>query len=188
MAVLPVGPPTRHDDRRAERRGSVRRLLVVPVVALIVLMGPAGGVGASVRTASTAASRRAAGYKAACLQGVSYKQLQLMKESAAVKGRCISEKAQVFQYGGKAGAKSMLVDITDTGGGIWDTTVEVDLVSASAGRGIRQDDIIHFWGQFTGSARAKTEFGGSITVPVIDAKYVTLISSGATTSTTQLTT
>lgn len=78
----------------------------------------------------------------------------------------------------------MLLDVTDTGGGIWDTAVEVRLPASGGLGSLSQDDIVEVWGTVAGTTTARTRFGGSIRVPVVDARYMTVLQSIASSVTT----
>jgi hypothetical protein len=121
-------------------------------------------------------------FKSHCSAHLTYK--QLARASAHAPGRCVDERGQVFQYRPGNGGRSMLLDVTDTGGGIWDTAVEVRLPASSGLGSLYQDDIVEVWGRVAGSATARTRFGGSIHVPVVDAHYMTVLQSIASSVTT----
>ncbi|MGH9092842.1 MAG: hypothetical protein ACRDZR_15915 [Acidimicrobiales bacterium] len=78
----------------------------------------------------------------------------------------------------------MLLDVTSTGGGIWDTTVAIDLAGARTGRGVAVDDIVDVWGTVVGSTTARTRFGGRVHVPLVHARYLALRQAVSSTATT----
>lgn len=188
-------------SRRGRRARPARAL--AGLLAIVLLVGlpaavaaagptrPATAVRAARPTSASPGARLAAAgetepaYKASCTLHPAYRRLA---GGTALRGRCVRYKAQVFQYNRTTGRQRMLVDVTNTGHGIWDTVVEVELPAAVGGRAIYQDDVVEFWGTVAGTAKAKTQFGGAMTVPVVQARYLTLISSAATTPTTLLTT
>lgn len=96
----------------------------------------------------------------------------------AAQGTCLTGQAHVFQYDSNTGATTMLIDVTNDGYGFWSDAVELRLPNAAAGQGIVQNDIIQYWGPLSGTDTYSTKIGGSNTVPVINAMYVTLVSSG----------
>jgi hypothetical protein len=102
---------------------------------------------------------------------------QLDQGSDAVQGVCVTEQGQVYEYDANTGLQTMLVNVTNEGGGTWDDLVEVDLPSAALGNGIAEGDIIQFWGPISGSDTYTTQGGGTNTVPVVNAMYLTLVSS-----------
>ncbi len=102
--------------------------------------------------------------------------VQLVKDPNALKGKCITEEGQVFQYDTATGLTSMLVSIDDLGDNIWTDNVWVNLPNAKMGKSIYENDIIQVWGPIGGSYTYTTTTGGTATVAVINAKYLRLIS------------
>ena len=80
--------------------------MTVAAVLFLTVGGPAVVSGAS--------GSPAAAFKAHCSSRLTYRQLS----SARAPGQCVDEHGQVFQYRAGAGGHSMLLDVTDTGGGI----------------------------------------------------------------------
>jgi len=72
----------------------------------------------------------------------------------------------------------MLVDVTNDNYGFWSDVVELQLPNAAAGQSLVDNDVIQYWGPLSGTDSYTTTLGGTNTVPVIAAKYVTLVSSG----------
>ena len=101
---------------------------------------------------------------------------QLVSPNAA-QGTCVTSQAQVFQYDSITGTAEMLVDVTNDGYGFWSDIVDLQLPVSAASQNLVQNDIIQFWGTTSGTTTYKTSIGGSNTVPVIDAQYVTLVSA-----------
>ena len=100
-----------------------------------------------------------------------------VKDPTGLAGQCITYQAQVFQYDSWTGLTTMLVNVTNPYG-YWEDTVQVDLPSASLGANIVQNDIVQFWGPVIGASTYDTATGGSNTVPEVQARYLTLTSSG----------
>lgn len=181
--TIPPGGPRRSRRPRSRRRWS-------PVAMLAPLFATALALGLLLAVPGPAGAGRTAGgeaaYKAACSLQPRYR--DLVRDATARRGHCVTEKAQVFQYNKVTGRHRMLVDVTDTGNGIWNTAVEVELPPTVGGRPLLQADIVRVWGVLDGTTRTRTQFGDSIVVPVVQARYVALLDSTATSTTTQLTT
>ena len=111
---------------------------------------------------------------ASCSDQMPY--VQLVKDPDALRGKCITEKGQVFQYDTNTGLTSMLVSIVDLGYNTWTDNVLIRLPNAAMGNGIYENDIIQVWGPIGGSYTYTTTLGRTATVPVINAKHLKLIS------------
>lgn len=129
---------------------------------------------------SGASGSRAATFKSHCSSHPTYRQLA----SAPVSGKCVDEHGQVFQYRSGARRRSMLLDITNTGGGIWDTAVDVRLPASAASAHLSEGDIVEVWGTVSGTTTTHTRFGGNVHVPVVDARYVRVLQPIASSVTT----
>lgn len=119
-------------------------------------------------------------FKSHCSSHLTYRQLS----SADAPGRCVDERGQVFQYRTGAGGRSMLLDVTDTGGGIWNTAVDVRLPSSGGSAHLSEGDIVEMWGTVSGTTTTRTRFGGNVHVPLVEARYVTVLQSIASSDTT----
>ena len=175
----------------------MNRLLVGGLAALVLSVGSSAGAasspGGARAIAATAGTAQVAVpkpirtvEKTSCTRRIAYRELE--HDAAALRGRCITEKGQVFEYDRRTGRRRMLVDVTSNGFGTWDTTVELDLSPGVRGTGIGQDDIVEFRGTIAGRSRITTEFGGTKSVPVLDVEHLTLVSSQAGTASTPSTT
>jgi len=132
--------------------------------------------GATTTTTTTApAPPTPAQFEASCSELMPYSELDQGLDS--LDGVCITEQAQVAQYDSQTGTTTMLVNVTDDGGGNWSGLVAVNLASASQGTGITEGDIIQFWGPVSGSATLTNSDGSSTTIPLVDATYLTVVSS-----------
>lgn len=129
---------------------------------------------------SGASGSPAAAFKAHCSSRLTYRQLS----SAQAPGQCVDEHGQVFQYRVGARGHSMLLDVTDTGGGIWDTAVDVRLPASRMTVHLSEGDIVEVWGTVSGTATTRTRFGGKVHVPLVDARYLKVLQSIATSVTT----
>ena len=129
---------------------------------------------------SGASGSPAAAFKSHCSSHPTYRRLA----SAPASGQCVNEHGQVFQYHSGAPKRSMLLDITNTGGGIWNTAVDVRLPASAASTHLAEGDIVEVWGTVSGTTTTRTRFGGSVHVPVVDARYVTVLQSIASSVTT----
>jgi hypothetical protein len=129
---------------------------------------------------SGASGSPATAFKSHCSSRPTYRQLT----SAPAPGRCINEHGQVFQYHSGAAKRSMLLDITNTGAGIWDTAIDVRLPKSAASAHLSEGDIVEVWGTVSGTTTSHTRFGRSVHVPVVDARYVTVLQSIASSVTT----
>jgi hypothetical protein len=123
-------------------------------------------------TTTTTTSPQA--YKAAC---PTMPYAQLVKDPDAIKGQCVTYQGQVFQYDSNTGLQDMLVAVDNDGYGDYSDNVEVKLPTAAMGNGIYENDIVQFWGPITGTDTYQAQNNDEITVPVVKAEYLTLISS-----------
>lgn len=147
---------------------------------------PAGAEPGRTRAAAgshrTAAAAGRSAFEARCSLHLSFRQLE--RASARPGDPCVQLLGQVFQYAPGRDRHTMLVDMTSTGGGIWNTTIEVRFPAARRGRPLTVDDVVEVWGTVAGSTTARTRFGGRIHVPVVDARYLVLRHAIASTITT----
>lgn len=157
----------------------------LPAAGVAATTTPAAAPGSGPGRLAVARTGKAA-YEARCSLRPSFR--QLVQASAHPDGECVHLEGQVFQYGPGRGPRTMLLDVTDTGGGIWDTTVEIRLPATLGGRAIATDDVVDVWGPVGATATARTHFGGRIHVPVVDARYVALRQAIGSTITTPSTT
>lgn len=160
-------------------------LLAGPVAGAAAAAGlvPAGApVAGSPAVLSGASGSPEPAFKSRCSAHLTYR--QLTRASTRSTARCADERGQVFQYRSGAGDRSMLLDVTDTGGGIWDTPVEVRLPSSPGIGPLHEGDIVEVWGMVAGATTTRTRFGGNVHVPVVDARYVTVLQSIASSVTT----
>lgn len=179
----------------AAARALVAGCVAVVAASVLLLAGPGTAAPATAGTAPAAApvagspavlsgasGSPEASFKSHCSTRLTYR--QLTRASSRTPGPCVAERGQVFQYRPGAGERSMLLDVTDTGGGIWDTAVEVRLPASTASGPLNEDDIVEVWGTVAGTTTTKTRFGGRVQVPVVDARYMTVLQSIASSMTT----
>jgi hypothetical protein len=158
------------------------------VATAVATAGPPAGATAGAGSPGGGSPRLAAArsaeaaYEARCSLHLSFHQLE--QAAAHPDGGCVHLEGQVFQYTPGHRSRTMLVDVTDTGGGIWDTTIEVRVPGAPGGRAITDDDVVEIWGPVAGTADARVRFGGHVHVPLVDARYVALRHAIASTITT----
>ena len=103
---------------------------------------------------------------------------ELIKDPAALRGRRIYGRAEVFQYDSRTGLTSMLVNITIVNPGrfeFWKDSALLRLTTPALGNGIDNKDIVEFWGEVDGPYTYQTAIGGSNTVPAIAVRYLGLL-------------
>ncbi len=103
---------------------------------------------------------------------------ELVKDPAALRGRRIYGRGEVFQYDSRTGLTSMLVSVTVVNPGryeFWKDNTLLRLPDAALGNGVDNDDIIEFWGEVEGPYTYDTAIGGSNTVPAVVVRYLNLV-------------
>jgi hypothetical protein len=115
-------------------------------------------------------------YEAACTNAPTYGALA---SPNAQTGTCVTFEAQIFQYDTRTGTTEMLVDVTNDGYGLWTDTVELQLPQSVVSQNFIENDVIRFWGTTAAADTYQTASGGSNTVPVVDVKYATLVSTAS---------
>lgn len=99
---------------------------------------------------------------------------ELVRDPDSLIGETVNYRARVLQYDSRTTTASMLVYVTEEDFGFWTDNVLVTLDPA-LGATIDNDDIIDVWGTVTGTQTYDTAIGGSNTVPMIDARYMSLV-------------
>jgi len=122
-------------------------------------------------TTTTAAPQTPAQFEASCTFEMPFS--QLVTESGTSDSSCVTEQGSVYQYDNNTGSNDMLVAI----GGNASDLVDVQLSDASMADGIATNDTIQFWGPISGSNTFSDPSGNNVTIPVVAAMYITLVSS-----------
>ena len=99
---------------------------------------------------------------------------ELVRDPDGLIGETVNYRARVLQYDSRTTTASMLVYVTEEDFGFWTDNVLVTL-NPSLGATIDNDDIIDVWGTVTGTQTYDTAIGGSNTVPMVEARYMTLV-------------
>jgi ABC-type multidrug transport system fused ATPase/permease subunit len=70
---------------------------------------------------------------------------------------------------------ALLVNVTKDEFNVWDDTIFVNYQKANGESRILENDIITFWGTVKGLKTYKSVLGSQVTIPEVDAKYITII-------------
>jgi hypothetical protein len=70
---------------------------------------------------------------------------------------------------------ALLVNVTKDEFNVWDDTIFVKYQKANGESRILENDIITFWGTVKGLKTYKSVLGSQVTIPEVDAKYITII-------------
>lgn len=103
-------------------------------------------------------------YKQSC-QSISYD--ELLRNPDNYKGKNIKLRGKVFQ----SVDGTLLMYVTQGSYGIWD---DITMVAWKGEPNVIEDDIITVWGPYTGTYTYTTALGADKTVPLVDAKYVSI--------------
>jgi hypothetical protein len=173
------GSVGRRPSRTPERIVTAMTARVTKWSAMTSALALVLGIG-SPAVLSGASGSPAAAFKSHCFSRPTYRQLT----TAPAPGQCVNEHGQVFQYHSGAAKRSLLLDITNTGGGIWNTAIDVRLPKSATSTHLSEGDIVEVWGTVSGTTTSRTRFAGSVHVPVVDARYVTVLQPIASSVTT----
>ena len=132
----------------------------------------AAAAAAAAKAAADAAAAVIASYKASAA-ALPYN--QLVKDPTALAGKVVTYKAQVFQYDTNTGTSNFIASVTDEGYNIWTNNIWAD-VDPSIATHVCNDTIIRFWGEVVGPYTYTTTLNGSITIPEINIKYLSVVS------------
>lgn len=102
---------------------------------------------------------------------------QLLKDPAALAGRVVTYQAQIFQYDTSTTTSHFIASVTDNGYGYWSDNVWADLDPTIA-QAVCKSTVIRFWGDVVGPYTYTTTNNGSLTIPEVKIRYVTVLSSG----------
>lgn len=119
-----------------------------------------------------ARNQSVAGYKASAA-AIPYN--QLIKDPAALAGHVVTYKAQVFQYDTATGTSNFIASVTNEGYGIWTDNIWAD-VDPSIAQNVCNNTVIRFWGSVVGPYTYTTTSNGSLTIPEINIKYISVVS------------
>jgi len=100
---------------------------------------------------------------------------QLVTESTTTDSSCVTEQGIVYQYDNNTGASDMLVELDDNTADL----IDVQLSDPSIANGVNTNDTIQVWGPISGSDTYSDQSGNNVTVPVVTAMYLTLVSAPA---------
>lgn len=120
----------------------------------------------SVKCTSLTASQ----YKKKC-QKIAYKKLARNPEK--YEGKKLKYTGKIIQVMEDDDYTAFRIDVTKGKYGIWDDTVYVEFWGDSKKRFL-EDDIVTFYGESEGLHTYETILGSSVTIPSIEAKYITL--------------
>lgn len=126
-------------------------------------------------TTITTPAQTQAAFEASC-QSLPY--AELANDPDSLSGTPVTYQALVFQYDSNTGPELMLVDVDTDGAGDWSDPVEIDLPSAAFGSSVSENDVIQVWGTVDGTDTYSVQGGGTTTVPIVDAMYLSIISTG----------
>jgi hypothetical protein len=101
----------------------------------------------------------------------------LSKDPAALEGTVVTYEAQVFQYDTATTTSHFIASVTDDGYGVWTDNVWVD-VQPSIAQQVCTGTILTFWGGVVGPYTYTTTLNGSLTIPEINVKYISVVSNG----------
>lgn len=101
----------------------------------------------------------------------------LTKDPAALGGRVITLKAQVFQYDSVTTTAHFLANVSEDQYGVWSGIVWFDVNPAVAAH-VCQNSVIQIWGPIIGAHTYITTSEGTNTVPEVRARYITVLSGG----------
>jgi hypothetical protein len=125
-------------------------------------------------TATPTSAPDGASYKASAA-AISYPLLS--KDPAALAGTVVTYEAQVFQYDTATTTSHFIASVTDDGYGVWTDNVWVD-VQPSIAQQVCTGTILTFWGVVVGPHTYTTTLNGSVTIPEINVKYISVVSNG----------
>ncbi|GAC1343167.1 MAG: hypothetical protein NVSMB29_15620 [Candidatus Dormibacteria bacterium] len=100
---------------------------------------------------------------------------QLVKDPAALAGRVVTSLAHVFQYDTATTTGNLILSVTDGGYGYWTDNAWVD-IDPKIAQSVCKGTILRFWGDVVGPYTYKTTMNGSITIPEIKIRYLTVVS------------
>jgi hypothetical protein len=110
-------------------------------------------------------------YKASAQQ-VAYSDLARSPDN--YKGKVVHFRGQIIQViEGTGGASQYRISVTQDEYGYWDDTMLVQFTPDANSRFL-EDDVVEFWGTSIGVITYESTMGGNITIPGVDAQYMTL--------------
>ena len=110
-------------------------------------------------------------YKASAQQ-VEYSDLARSPDN--YKGKVVHFRGQIIQVvEGTGGASQYRISVTQDEYGYWDDTMLVQFTPDANSRFL-EDDVVEFWGTSIGVITYESTMGGNITIPGVDAQYMTL--------------
>ena len=115
-------------------------------------------------------SLTASQYKKKC-KSISYK--KLARKPDKYEGKKVKFTGKIIQVMEDDYETCFRIDVTRGKYGVWDDTVYVEFYGDSNKRFL-EDDIVTFYGEFNGLHTYESIFGASITIPSVEAKYITL--------------
>ena len=114
-------------------------------------------------------------YQEKC-ESVAYK--DIARNPSEFEGKMVKFKGKVIQVQESTYSKSVFrIDVTEDEYGFWDDTVYVTFKLEENASRILEDDIVEFYGICQGTTSYTSVFGEKITIPSVDAAYMTVVES-----------
>lgn len=110
-------------------------------------------------------------YKKQCKK-ISYKKLS--RNPDKYDGKKVTFTGQIIQVMESDYGNAYRINVSKTSYGSWDDTVYVEFDPSTSKR-LLEDDIVKFYGTYEGIYTYETIFGGEVSIPSVDAKYMKLI-------------
>lgn len=156
--------------RRRVKGGKLKFILLF-VIVLIVVAAIFGE--SSYDLSDDAVTMSEDDYKSACVE-ISYKDLARNAEDIVGKKLEFTGEIQQVVYDSQNGASEYLISVTQDEYGFWSDNVYVLFDTSSLGTKLLDEDIVHFYGEVSGTKSYTSVLGESITVPKITAVYMSI--------------
>lgn len=111
-------------------------------------------------------------YKSSCK---TMKYGSLARSADTLIGEKVKYKGQVIQVLENGNNVQMRINVTSDEYGFWDDTVYVIFSKSENDTRILEEDIVQFWGEVSGLITYQSIFGEDITIPQVNAKYVSIL-------------
>lgn len=156
---------------RRKVKGGKLKFVLLFIIALIAIAAIFGE--GSYKLSDDAATMSEEDYKSACGE-MSYKDLARTAEDIVGEKLEFMGKIQQVVYDSQNGASEYLISVTQDEYGFWDDNVYVLFDTSSFGTKLLDEDIVHFYGEVSGTKSYTSVLGERITVPAITAVYMSI--------------